>query len=815
MAQNDTLGAPSTFQFAPPDVPQMDITGGLGQERTGVQNGGTIDAGGTKAGPQPVVTAADPTINLLMNAGSALLAPMMKQAKTAAYVQGMQRAMAGEAVTSIAADQPWYSKLFGDSDVTEGARAYTGNTVAQTQVAAMTDAMPQLRTMDAAGSSKYFTDAVSNALTGDPATDLSIMQSMTRALPAVMREQAKQHFGWQQEQATAAEDSSFKAQSDSLQKLGPSAVNGYTTTDEFNQAQLAFVRSQVPAAGRDVKNWQEAQTNRFIEAARVGNFHALNAAQMPMGGDANDPTNPGTSLMDTLTDKQQASVQEAIKSGQTNQRNNYLNTPDIYTARAGIEAMSSHPDAGWTPQSSLDQAASMNDTFQKLTGNKLGVFSGDEMAALGKGTANAIWEAKDRAYHDSIAEAHRQEEISSKGQVVQAQTDAITTGLLGGNGPTVNGTPGSGGLYQVAATPGMGGEENVNYQAQKVWRTLTPAQQTQALLINDKYTIKPIQKELDDGAASAMLSPTLEGAPLNVYQKWKALYDQSPKVAAAYYPTMGPKLERFNNMTVNEGFDPNTAYQAAIVNPTPSVKPDRKILENQIATIQSQENGLFKTNMNPDAIKLLADASEQGAADWGSALNDPKAGSIRAYNALKATGTTESIGSYAWNVPKTNGQPDSSYKMLPWLIKTAGGRAAPAGGQVALPSDNVGTIFNSAVDEFINGSRRSAADGSVSYDPGIMQGKTVGHTMILPLKPDASGMPRFQISVADTDGGTHQGLLTGNDVFSLYQKHKQSNANAGAGGKNGIGAPFVTPGAAMSDQIANRPNIVGYNPNPN
>lgn len=812
MAQ-DTSGAPASFAFnTPQGVPQLDYGNDAGQSHTGVDGGQGVGNGATQGQMQQPTSTANPTLDLLMQAGSALLAPMLKQAKTSAYIQGMQRAMSGEAVTSIAADQPWYSKLFGESDVTEGARAYTGNTVAQTQVAAMTDAMPQLRTMDAAGSTKYFTDSVNSALTGDPATDLSIMQSMTRALPAVMREQAKQHFGWQQEQATAAEDSSFKAQTDALQKLGPSVVNGYTTTDEFNQASQAFVRSQVPAAGRDLKNWQTAQTNRFVEAARIGNFHAINAAMAPQGAD--DQGNGGTSLMDTLTDEQQSKVQEAIKSGQGTQRNNYLLGTDVVAQRSAIEAMASHPDEGVSPPDILAKAQDMNDTFQKLTGNKLGVFDGNELAALGKGSANAIWTARDEEWKRGLADAARREALGAKGALADTKNAATDAALFGGNGPTVNGAPGSGGLYQLAATPGYD-DKDIDYRAQQTWRGMSPQQQTQALLINDKYVIKPISKELDDGAQSAMLSPTMDGAPTAVYQKWKALYDQSPAVAASYYPKAGPKLEKFNNMVTNEGFDPNTAYQSAIVNPVPSVKPDRKVLEAQIATIQGQENGLFKTNMNPDAIKLLADASEQGAADWGTYLNDPKSGSIRAYNALKATGTTESVGSYAWNIPKVNGQPDASYRMLPWLTKMSGSHPQPAGGQVALPTDNVGTVFNNAVDEFVNGSRRSKADGSVVYDPGITQGKTVAHTMIMPIKPGTDGVPRFQISVVDTDGNAHQGLLTGNDVFRLNGLYKKSNQYAGQNGKGSLTAPFSTPGATTADQIANRPNIVGYNPNPN
>ena len=86
----------------------------------------------------------------------------------------------------------------------------------------------------------------------DTATDLAIMQSMTRALPGLMRRQAKEHYGYKQEQATAAEDASFKSGADLIQKQGE-ALAGCARgprTDIESPAACEWLKRQTKVAGR-------------------------------------------------------------------------------------------------------------------------------------------------------------------------------------------------------------------------------------------------------------------------------------------------------------------------------------------------------------------------------------------------------------------------------------------------------------------------------------------------------------------------------------------------------------------------------------
>src|SRR6478752_1039791 len=165
MAGENTLGAPTeglgqrvTFAFdAGGAVPQLSL-GNRGDIQAGVRGGGTVNAGGTQN--RGVVLEKNETFDFIAGLADKAVKVDMQRRKTQAFVTGMQRAAAVEAVSDIAAQQPWYSKLFGDSDTVEGARQYASHTIAQTTVAQMEEEMPQLRQMSPLEAQNYFTDSV-------------------------------------------------------------------------------------------------------------------------------------------------------------------------------------------------------------------------------------------------------------------------------------------------------------------------------------------------------------------------------------------------------------------------------------------------------------------------------------------------------------------------------------------------------------------------------------------------------------------------------------------------------------------------------
>ena len=241
MAGDNTLGAPTeglgqtvTFGFKPTDK-VSDVGVQRGRIRAGAQGG---SGGGSLPQAHAVQFEQDPTVELLLRVGQGIVDSGIKEARTKAYVTGMQRAMTGEAVDDIARDQPAWSKVFGDSDAVEGARAYSTEATVQKTLLSIESDMPNLRRMDSAGANEFFTKSVQAAMTGHAATDNAIISALQRSMPAVMKRHASEHYAFMQVEATRAESEAIHAGADRLQMAGQQLADGKITQADYNE-QLA------------------------------------------------------------------------------------------------------------------------------------------------------------------------------------------------------------------------------------------------------------------------------------------------------------------------------------------------------------------------------------------------------------------------------------------------------------------------------------------------------------------------------------------------------------------------------------------------
>jgi hypothetical protein len=802
MAQPDnTLGAPTeglgqnvTFAYnaSQDGVPQLDA-GGTSYIKNGIIGGNTVNPGGTQ-GIGVKDTPGNATLSILGAMADSAVNGALKEKRTQAYVQGMQLAMQGQAVTQIAKDQPWYSKLFGDNDVVEGARAYTGHTTAQLTAAQMTDDMPKLRAMDGPTAQRYFTDAVTNSLTGDAATDLSIQNALVQVLPGVMRQQAKEHYGWLQEQATAAEDSAFKSSAAALQAQAEGLGKQTITPEDFRQSQIQWVQNQVPADGRDHDNWQKAQTARFVNAAKQGQFHVINAANIPIGADADG--NGGTTLMSTLTEEQQTKIATAVKQGEEASRQKYMAT--IVPHMADIKARAETMPPGQTARSLYDSMQTDNLQYRAATGASNSIWTPEEQDAVLKGAGVALFHIEDEDRKKGAALVDKQARTI-------AMTDAIVNGLAKGN------------LYEVNATPDYS-KDLIDFTVQKQLRTMPMPDQNQALVNNRGYVITPVQKERDAQVLAAVSNAAagkdaqFTDAASAIYDQWHDLYQRGPDVAAQYYPESGPRMLAFQH-ALDAGMPKTLAFQQSFAQPLKTQTVDKAVKEAAIAAVQSSENSInpFHPNLTPDALHFLSTKIDASAAAWTGATNDPKAGATTAFQALKGSGKVEIVGSYAWDANS-----DPAKQFLPQLTKSYGGQALKLpGGQKAMPYDTVGETFNRAMDAFISGMRVVTDKGTIEKTPGIATGHTPSHVLTIPTT-DSQGRPALAVSIQADDGHMYNGLMSTDDVFKLAAAYKHSNENAGgAPGAKAITGNFTTPEATTAERLKHQPNIVGYHPNPN
>lgn len=773
MANDNTMGAPTsgfgqnvTFTFdSSPGASQLQGGDGTRLGPNGV-SGGPVNIGGTQGRPIEAAPAQG-TFNFLSKLADNALGEKFKQQQTAAYVSGMQQAMQGVAVKDVIDQQPWWSRLFGQSDAVEGARAYTGNATAQLAAAQLVDDMPNLRQMDGPTAQSFYVQKVNSYMTGDPATDLAIQQGLMRSLPGVMRQQAKEHYAWQQEQATAAEDASFKASAANLQGQGSNLVGAMMSPDELHQAQMDWASQQVPAAGRDLNNWRDAMMDRLIGAARQGQFHVINAAQLPIDG------KDGPSLLSTLKSDQQAQVLQAIERAQGDALKKSF--PQYADAVSDIQIRAAKPDAfpGTTADMLANRAEELNRDYQQRTGSPIGLFSGEQIAQLREHTGVNIINGLEQQANRRQAAIDKAATAAQKALAVQQKASLTLSAFVGGVDDS--GQPIQGGqVTSLLSTPGYD-KKDADYTIAVAYRSMSPDQQRAALIANRGYTNEPIAKANDAGVMAALSgNPTTMGNALMAQvQKFQSLYTADHDTAMRYYPETAHKLVYFTKLT-DEGVPPESAFAPAFVNPikqAPVTKEDRTAV---IGALNDKYSHWFGPSMPPETQAFLADHIETNAARWNGVLNDPKAAATVALKQLEASGKVEVLGGYAWNA-----DPDASKRVGPWLTKQYGAEKAAANKKnVALPYDTVDETFTAAVNGYVRGATMVDEHGQNHELAGIAYDQKPTHTIVTAIGPAANGIPRFSIQAMLSDGQIVRGVMNANDVQSWAQRFKDSSDNA-------------------------------------
>jgi hypothetical protein len=143
-------------------------------------------------------------LKTLVRFGEAILKPKLEAARTEAFVSGMQRVASGEAFKEIVDEQPWYSKVFGDTPTIEGARAYTGFAMSQEIATAIEADMPALRQLSPDSFKQVMNERISSINTGDADTNMTVTQSLVKEMPGLMKRHTKEHIGWQQDNLAKA-----------------------------------------------------------------------------------------------------------------------------------------------------------------------------------------------------------------------------------------------------------------------------------------------------------------------------------------------------------------------------------------------------------------------------------------------------------------------------------------------------------------------------------------------------------------------------------------------------------------------------------
>lgn len=226
---------------------------------------------------EPVSSGAQ-LMGALLSVSKQALAPYAKKLQQQAYVSGMQQAASGRALEDIRAEQPWYSRIWGDSGAVEGARAYTAQESASRFVADFETNMVELRKMDPEGFSDAMAQRMQTYSSGDPEADATGKALMFEAMPGLIQRQTKENFKYVQEQARQTRLTAFSSSSATLQQ-SLSADVGMWTDDQIKEMKVGYAAGLRPTPGADEEAWGKDLMSHVSELVSRGQFHAVNALQ--------------------------------------------------------------------------------------------------------------------------------------------------------------------------------------------------------------------------------------------------------------------------------------------------------------------------------------------------------------------------------------------------------------------------------------------------------------------------------------------------------------------------------------------------------
>lgn len=240
---------------------------------------GTIGQGAFNQSSIPGITSSQgdggaANIEMLFAIGGNLLKPHLEKAQQARFDEGMRRAAAGEAAKDIEAERPAWAGLFGEGDVTLGARTYEGAADAAKFESSVLTAMHELRKLPAAAVQARIREIGQSFSTGDPTRDAALQRSVLGAMPGLLKMHAKEGWAWQQAEGLRAYGDYVSTTSVSLE--GYMRDNPTATPEDRKRYEDKFRETWVPANGQNLDTATETQAINLMAQMSAGNFASAN-----------------------------------------------------------------------------------------------------------------------------------------------------------------------------------------------------------------------------------------------------------------------------------------------------------------------------------------------------------------------------------------------------------------------------------------------------------------------------------------------------------------------------------------------------------
>lgn len=551
------------------------------------------------------------TVDALLKLGSDILAPKVKEAAQAQFMEGVNRAMTGEAIKDIVESRPWWAEAFGPSSAVQGARAYSvAQTVAQFG-ADMEAQMPTLAQEDSSVLTQRVTALMGKLTTGDAASDMAITSQIVDQMAPLYKRHAKEHVAYQQGKASDLQVDTWTKLGAAYQSRAAAFAKGDGTVTEADMKaeQGRLLGSLNPFADQPDESYDKNMARFLHASAAGGNFQVISFFKEQ-------------GLIDKLPPQYRAELQGSFRSGGRQ-------ALDQAMPQFAVDVAMATKDMVQNPAKIPERIAALNAKASKVTGVPIEYAQLVPPGQIDNVVGNVLT-------HQATAAAAAQKEAAGVAMSNQM------LGVQGGVGP--------------CKSIGLCKEAHIEQAALTQWnQNADPVQRARLLNNNSTETFTGIKSNL-----GSMLN-TKEDTPGT--QAVGKLYGSLTEEAKGRYFSADDQklLDRYTQM-VNGGEAPAAAWQVAkVVAPMSKFYLDPKEKDATSKAIRSwvesnNENFLGWNNITDPAMNTAQMVVSSSVAN-GRAGNGIDRAVKRAMSDAVTSGRLQIIGEHAVIGDYTRQQP--------------------------------------------------------------------------------------------------------------------------------------------------------------
>lgn len=434
-APTEGLGQNVTFQTATGRSSQQQTVGRRGPN-VGMEGGGGARLTSRPIEIPDVVSEGARTMKALQAIGGEILKPHIERQRDEAYLRGMQRAATGEAIKEIVDEQPWYSKVFGDTPMVEGARAWTGMERTQAAMQGIEADMPALRKL----SPERVRDLLAQRAqelgnSGDRDTDLIVTQNFMKAMPGFLKAHTKEHLGYQQETYARASMGAQQAagarllgslsrptsgQLDDTQDMDTLMAGAavYQGPGERMEAKIDFIQAFAQAPGLPLETHQKITTSSILNMVSGGNLHAFNV--LDEAGVLRDLGADNEKRIRDYADRAENKLKATMPVNMVNQLSD-------------IRTISQRGDTVEDLAALQRKVRDFNANWAQMTGAREPFIKGETAAQYQSSLMTGIIDTQRKAFEAAQRASEKASGSAEKAAELQQEATLVAQAVLGGN----------------------------------------------------------------------------------------------------------------------------------------------------------------------------------------------------------------------------------------------------------------------------------------------------------------------------------------------------------------------------------------------